>query len=121
MKKLPIDTIKDYFLGLQISICEGIEQLEGSASFQADQWHHANGGGGGISKVITGNVIEKGGVNFSHVKGEKLPAAASARRSHLAGKPFEAMGVSVVIHPMNPYVPTSHANVRFFVADPEGE
>ena len=120
MKKLPIESIKSYFIGLQNSICEGIEPLESSVSFQEDQWQHANGGGG-ISKVITGNVIEKGGVNFSHVKGDKLPAAASARRSNLAGKPFEAMGVSVVIHPMNPYVPTSHANVRFFVADPEGQ
>lgn len=120
MITLPINTIKGYFLTLQDSICEGIEQLEGSASFQADRWQHANGGGG-TSKVISGNIIEKGGVNFSHVKGENLPVAASARRPQLAGKPFEAMGVSVVIHPMNPYVPTSHANVRFFVADPEGE
>ncbi len=119
MKKLPIETIKKYFLSLQSVICDGIEQVENSAVFQADQWQHANGGGG-VSKVITGNIIEKGGVNFSHVKGEKLPAAASAKRPQLQGKPFEAMGVSVVIHPMNPYVPTSHANVRFFIADPDG-
>ena len=119
MKNLPIDAIKKYFLSLQNAICDGIEQVEDSAIFQADQWQHANGGGG-ESRVITGNIIEKGGVNFSHVKGENLPAAASAKRPQLQGKPFEAMGVSVVIHPMNPYVPTSHANVRFFIADPDG-
>ncbi len=120
MKSLPIDTIKQYCQGLQQSICDGIEQLETTSSFETDQWQHANGGGG-TSRVISGSVIEKGGVNFSHVKGKELPAAASAKRPHLAGKPFEAMGVSVVIHPLNPYVPTSHANVRFFVADPQGD
>ena len=71
MKILPIDRIKTYFLSLQNAICNGVEQVEDSAVFKADQWQHANGGGG-ISKVITGNIIEKGGVNFSHVKGEKL-------------------------------------------------
>ncbi|MCP4009529.1 MAG: oxygen-dependent coproporphyrinogen oxidase [Proteobacteria bacterium] len=120
MKSLPIDTIKKYFQGLQQSICDGIEQLETTSSFETDQWQHANGGGG-TSRVISGSVIEKGGVNFSHVKGKELPAAASAKRPQMAGKPFEAMGVSVVIHPLNPYVPTSHANVRFFVADPQGD
>jgi coproporphyrinogen III oxidase len=120
MNPLPLDTIKQYFLSLQQSICEGIEQLEAGASFKIDEWRNASGGGG-ISKVITGDVIEKGGVNFSHVKGEELPAAASSRHIEIEGKPFEAIGVSVVIHPMNPYVPTSHANVRFFIADPEGD
>ncbi len=120
MNPLPLDTIKQYFLSLQQSICEGIEQLETGASFKIDEWRNASGGGG-ISKVITGDVIEKGGVNFSHVKGEELPAAASSRHIEIEGKPFEAIGVSVVIHPMNPYVPTSHANVRFFIADPEGD
>jgi coproporphyrinogen III oxidase len=120
MKDLPLDEIKRYFLSLQQSICTGIESLETGAVFQLDRWQHDNGGGG-ISKVITGELIEKGGVNFSHVKGAELPAAASAKRVEIAGKPFEAMGVSVVIHPENPYVPTTHANVRFFVADPEGD
>ena len=120
MNPLPLDTIKQYFLSLQQSICQGIEQLEAGASFKIDEWRNASGGGG-ISKVITGDVIEKGGVNFSHVKGEELPAAASSRHIEIEGKPFEAIGVSVVIHPMNPYVPTSHANVRFFIADPEGD
>lgn len=120
MKSLPLDSIKAYFLALQGDICAGIEQESEGGQFQVDEWQHVNGGGG-ISKVMVGDVIEKGGVNFSHVKGEALPAAASAKRPDIAGKPFEAMGVSVVIHPMNPYVPTSHANVRFFIADPEGD
>ncbi len=120
MNEANLETVKAYLLSLQDTICTGIEQEEPTASFQADQWQHANGGGG-VSKVITGEIIEKGGVNFSHVKGEALPAAASAKRPEIAGKPFEAMGVSVVIHPMNPHVPTTHANVRFFVADPDGK
>ena len=120
MSKPPLDTIKDYFRSLQNTICAGIESVEGEAAFQADQWQHANGGGG-LSRVITGSVIEKGGVNFSHVRGEELPAAASARRPHIAGKPFEAMGVSVVIHPVNPYEPTTHANVSNFIAYTESD
>jgi len=115
-----LDSVKRYLLSLQNSICEGIESTESGAKFQTDEWRHANGGGG-ITRVIQGAVIEKGGVNFSHVKGAELPAAASASRPHIAGKPFEAMGVSVVMHPNNPYVPTSHANVRFFVADPDSD
>lgn len=120
MQSLPLDQIKQYFQNLQASICADIERLDSSGSFIRDEWQHANGGGG-ISRVITGEVIEKGGVNFSHVRGEALPATASARHPEIAGKPFEAMGVSVVMHPVNPYVPTSHANVRFFIADPESE
>lgn len=120
MSSLPIDLIKQYFQSLQQSICDDVEQLEDGSGFIADQWQHANGGGG-VSRVITGEVIEKGGVNFSHVKGDSLPSTASARHPEIAGKPFEAMGVSVVLHPRNPYVPTSHANVRFFVADPDAK
>lgn len=115
-----LDAVKHYLLSLQKSICEGIESTESNAKFLTDEWQHANGGGG-ITRVLQGNTIEKGGVNFSHVKGTQLPAAASASRSHIAGKPFEAMGVSVVMHPTNPYVPTSHANVRFFIADPDSD
>lgn len=112
--------VKSFLLNLQDTICNGIEQLEPTVAFKTDKWKHANGGGG-ITRVIGGEVIEKGGVNFSHVKGDALPAAASEKRPELAGKPFEAMGVSLVIHPVNPFVPTSHANVRFFVADPQGD
>jgi len=115
-----LETVKAYLLSLQKNICEAVEGTEATATFHSDEWMHANGGGG-LTRVLTGDTIEKGGVNFSHVKGDKLPAAASASRPHIAGKPFEAMGVSVVMHPHNPYVPTSHANVRFFVADPESE
>ncbi len=120
MHNLPLDTIKQYFLRLQQNICTVIEKEAENETFLSDQWQHTNGGGG-LTKVITGQIIEKGGVNFSHVKGSALPAAASAKRPEIAGQPFEAMGVSVVIHPKNPYVPTSHANVRFFIANPEGD
>jgi len=120
MQENALETVKQYLLSLQNDICERIESTETRATFHRDEWQHANGGGG-ITRVLTGDTIEKGGVNFSHVKGDALPAAASASRPHIAGKPFEAMGVSVVMHPHNPYVPTSHANVRFFVADPESE
>ncbi|MCV5977219.1 coproporphyrinogen III oxidase, partial [Escherichia coli] len=88
-------------------------------------WHREPGerlGGGGRSRVLRdGLVFEQGGVNFSHVEGEEMPASATAHRPELAGRRFEAMGVSLVIHPKNPYVPTSHANVRFFIAEKEGE
>lgn len=120
MNKPPLNTVKQYLLALQQNICASIEQESEGAIFMPDEWQHKNGGGG-LTQVITGQIIEKGGVNFSHVKGAELPAAASAKRPELAGKPFEAMGVSLVIHPKNPYVPTSHANVRFFVADPDSD
>jgi coproporphyrinogen III oxidase len=120
MNKPPLNTVKQYLLALQQNICAGIEQEAEGAIFKTDEWQYANGGGG-LTRVMTGEIIEKGGVNFSHVKGAELPAAASAKRPELAGKPFEAMGVSLVIHPKNPYVPTSHANVRFFIADPESD
>ncbi len=119
MSEINLPAVKTYLRQLQDNICEQLEQEDGQKLFYEDSWNHANGGGG-ITRVIEeGGVIEKGGVNFSHVKGDKLPAAASAKRPEIAGKPFEAMGVSLVIHPRNPYVPTSHANVRLFVADPE--
>ncbi|EMP54598.1 coproporphyrinogen III oxidase [Marinobacter santoriniensis NKSG1] len=112
--------VKDYLLGLQETICDRLGALDGQATFLTDAWDRPEGGGG-ISRVITdGRVFEKGGVNFSHVTGETMPASATAHRPHLAGAPWQAMGVSLVIHPHNPYVPTSHANVRFFVATPEG-
>lgn len=120
MQENSLETVKTYLLSLQKDICERIESTETRSTFQLDEWQHSNGGGG-ITRVLTGDTIEKGGVNFSHVRGDVLPAAASASRPHIAGKPFEAMGVSVVMHPQNPYVPTSHANVRFFVADPDSK
>lgn len=118
--------VSEYLLSLQDSICKGLEAEDGQARFVEDAWQREAGGslgaGGGRTRVISdGAVFEKGGVNFSHVKGTALPASATAHRPELAGRAFEAMGVSLVIHPHNPYVPTSHANVRFFIADKPGE
>lgn len=112
--------VKEFLLGLQDSICKQLEALDGEGTFVRDQWTREEGGGG-ISRVIeNGQIFEKGGVNFSHVQGASLPASATAQRPELAGCSFEAMGVSLVIHPHNPFIPTSHANVRFFIAEKEG-
>jgi len=112
--------VRDYLVGLQAGIVARLEALDGG-SFRTDRWERP-AGGGGITRVIEdGGVFERGGVNFSHVRGERLPPSASAQRPQLAGRPFEAMGVSLVLHPRNPYVPTVHLNVRFFLArDPSG-
>jgi coproporphyrinogen III oxidase len=104
-----------YLKNLQDYICSQIQAVD-DACFVEDVWQHENGTGGGRTRVLTGSVIEKGGVNFSHVRGDKLPPAATNKRPELAGKKFEAMGVSLVIHPSNPFAPTSHMNVRFFIA-----
>lgn len=112
--------VKQYLLDLQTTLCQTLETLDGEQTFAIDQWTRPEGGGG-CSRVLTdGGVIEKGGVNFSHVQGESMPATATAHRPELAGCSFEAMGVSLVVHPHNPFVPTSHANVRFFVAEKPG-
>ena len=116
MNKTQIDKVKNYLMDLQDTICNGLSQIDGN-EFNEDTWQHNNGIGGGRTRVLaSGNVIEKGGVNFSHVIGDKLPPAATLKRPELAGKEFEAMGVSLVIHPHNPFAPTSHMNVRFFIA-----
>lgn len=108
--------VSSYLKALQDSICHSLSAVDGG-SFVEDAWQHENGSGGGRTRVLSGGVvIEKGGVNFSHVKGDQLPPAATNKRPELAGKPFEAMGVSLVIHPQNPFAPTSHMNVRFFIA-----
>lgn len=112
--------VKNYLLNLQNKICDALEQEDGSGNFLEDTWLREEGGGGRSRVIENGGVIEKGGVNFSHVFGNKMPASATAHRPELAGRSFEAMGVSLVIHPHNPYVPTSHANVRFFIAEKEG-
>lgn len=121
MSDLPIDDIKAYFLDLQDRICQALEEEDGGATFVEDAWQRPEGGGGRTRVMANGKVIEKGGVNFSHVYGDGLPPSATQARPELAGRSFQAMGVSLVIHPHNPYVPTSHANVRFFVAEKEGE
>lgn len=112
------EQVSSYLKNLQDTICAAIEQIDG-ARFVEDRWQHKNGSGGGRTRVLCGSVVEKGGVNFSHIKGDKLPPAATNKRPELAGKNFEAMGVSLVIHPSNPFAPTSHMNVRFFIAGAE--
>lgn len=116
-----LEQVKDYLLKLQDDICLGLEVADGKASFVEDLWQREQGGGGRTRVMSEGGVFEKGGVNFSHVYGENLPASATQSRPELAGRTFQAMGVSLVMHPHNPYVPTSHANVRFFIAEKEGE
>jgi coproporphyrinogen III oxidase len=115
-----IDRIADYLTGLQDRLCAGFEDSDGKASFREDCWERPEGGGGRTRVLEGGGTFEKGGVNYSLVHGDALPAAASARRPELAGRSFRALGVSVVMHPVNPYVPTSHANVRFFMAEKDG-
>ncbi|WP_331350657.1 oxygen-dependent coproporphyrinogen oxidase [Cellvibrio sp. UBA7671] len=112
--------VKAYLLDLQDRICNALAAEDGGAQFVEDSWTRTEGGGGRSRVLTNGAVIEKGGVNFSHVHGTQMPASATAHRPELAGRAFEAMGVSLVIHPHNPYVPTSHANVRFFIAEKEG-
>ncbi|MFB2874543.1 coproporphyrinogen III oxidase, partial [Aeromonas jandaei] len=121
MSKPDVARVKAFLLQLQDEICRGLEQADGSGHFVEDAWSREGGGGGRTRVLRHGAVIEQGGVNFSHVYGDAMPASATAHRPELAGRKFEAMGVSLVIHPHNPYVPTSHANVRFFIAEKEGE
>ena len=111
-----IDDVKSYLLALQNRICAELEDLDGEATFAADAWERP-GGGGGESRVLSdGAVFEQAGVGFSHVFGDQMPPSATKNRLELAGKRFQAVGVSLVIHPRNPYVPTTHANFRFFTA-----
>lgn len=121
MSQVDIAAVKRYLLALQDAICHQLAEEDGSAGFVEDAWERAGGGGGRTRVISNGAVFEQGGVNFSHVFGDKLPPSATAQRPELAGRSFQAMGVSLVIHPNNPLVPTSHANVRFFIAEKEGE
>ncbi len=121
MQNVDKHEVKAFLMALQDSICAELAAADGAASFAEESWDRAEGGGG-RSRVLThGAVFEQAGVNFSHVFGDKMPASATAHRPELAGRKFEAMGVSLVIHPLNPHIPTSHANVRFFIAEKEGE
>jgi coproporphyrinogen III oxidase len=121
MSTIDKSAVREYLLGLQDRICEELAAEDGAKHFSEDIWQREEGGGGRSRVLIEGAVIEKGGVNFSHVHGTKMPPSATAHRPELVGRGFEAMGVSLVIHPHNPYVPTSHANVRFFVAEQPGQ
>ena len=116
-----IAKVRVWLLDLQSRICETLEGIDGEARFHTDSWDRDSGGMGRSRVISNGRVFEKGGVNFSHVFGERLPPSASATRPELAGRSFQAMGVSLVIHPDNPFVPTSHANFRFFIAEKPGE
>ncbi len=121
MSEINIAAVKEYLLKLQDSICDALTaEMDGNQFFE-DSWQRPQGGGGRTRVVEEDSVIEKGGVNFSHVFGDKLPPSATQHRPELAGRTFQAMGVSLVIHPKNPHVPTSHMNVRFFIAEKEGE
>ncbi|WP_407331760.1 oxygen-dependent coproporphyrinogen oxidase [Enterovibrio sp. 27052020O] len=115
------EAVKRFLLSLQDAICNALEQEDGATQFQEDSWQREAGGGGKSRVLRDGAVFEQAGVNFSHVFGDKMPGSATAHRPELAGRSFEAMGVSLVVHPKNPHVPTSHANVRFFIAEKEGE
>jgi coproporphyrinogen III oxidase len=109
-------------LELQDSICQGLEAEEPSARFAEDAWQYDNGKGGGRTRILRGgDTFEQAGVNFSHIHGSQLPPSATANRPEIAGWGFQVVGVSLVIHPRNPYVPTSHANVRFFRAESPGQ
>ncbi len=113
--------VKDYLIELQQEITSSLQALDGREAFQQDEWQRAEGGGGRSMVLRDGGVFEQAGVNFSEVFGNNLPASATAHRPELAGRGFRAMGVSLVVHPDNPWVPTSHANVRFFIAEKSGE
>jgi len=112
------NAVKAYLLGLQDRICAALEAADGTGRFRRDAWERAEGGGGESRVLRNGGLLEQGGVNFSHVMGRRMPPSATQHRPELGGASFEAMGLSLVLHPHNPYVPTTHMNVRFFVADP---
>jgi len=113
--------VQHYLLDLQEKICRALEAVEPAARFREDLWQRHEGGGGRTRVLAQGQVFEQAGVNFSAVSGFSLPPSATARRPELANRQFQAMGVSLVVHPLNPYVPTSHANVRLLVAEKPGE
>ncbi len=114
------EKVKSYLLDLQDRISAGLEVLDNKTDFIEESWQREAGGGGRTRVIAGGELFEKGGVNFSHVFGDRLPPSATAQRPELAGARYQAMGVSLVMHPNNPFVPTSHANVRFFIAEKPG-
>jgi coproporphyrinogen III oxidase len=118
---VPVSAVRAWLLDLQDRICGEIEEREPAARFREDAWERPEGGGGRSRVLAEGDVFEQAGVGFSHVAGPGLPASATAHRPELAGRSFQALGVSLVFHPRNPYVPTTHMNVRLFVAEKPGE
>ena len=121
VSELSVNKVKHYLLALQDRICAALEAEEKRAAFKEEHWEYSGGGGGRARVLEAGELFEKAGVNFSHVRGDRLPPSATAKRPELEGRSFQAMGASLVIHPDNPFVPTSHANVRLLVAEKEGE
>ena len=117
---IAITAIREYLLQLQECITSALRALDGAAVFIEDGWQREEGGGGRSCVLANGAVLEQAGINFSHVMGATLPASATTQRPELAGSSFQALGDSLVIHPRNPYVPTTHMNVRFFIADRAG-
>ena len=117
-----IEQVKKYLIDLQQTICSEIELLDGGTVFEQDYWSRDDQRGNGVTCIISnGNVFEKGGVNFSIIRGDKMPKSATALRPELEGRQYTALGVSLVLHPDNPFIPTAHANVRFFVAEEQGK
>ncbi len=117
---IDIEAVRNYLITLQDQICQQVELCDQKQKFLIDDWQRDSGGGGRTRVLTDGAVFEQAGVNFSEVFGDNLPGSATAHRPELAGRNFRAMGVSLVLHPHNPYVPTSHANVRFFIAEKPG-
>ena len=119
MQNAQPEKVRAYLLGLQDRICRTLESEDGKATFLEDSWNREEGGGGRSRVMEGGQVFEKAGINFSDVLGHQLPASATSKRPQLAGVSFRAMGVSLVVHPSNPHVPTTHMNVRYFYAEPK--
>lgn len=118
--KIDIHSVKEYLLSLQDTIADRMNTLDGKQRCIEEAWERAEGGGGRTRILTNGALFEQAGVNFSHVYGDTLPSSATAQRPELAGRNFQAMGVSLVFHPHNPFIPTTHMNVRFFMAEKEG-
>ena len=117
-----IEQIKKYLLDLQVDICEEFGKLDSISNFDTDIWKRDDGRGSGITRVISdGSLFEKGGVNYSIITGDEMPKSATAQRPELEGRKYTALGVSLVLHPDNPYIPTTHANLRFFMAEEKGK
>ncbi|WGL96362.1 oxygen-dependent coproporphyrinogen oxidase [Arsenophonus nasoniae] len=116
-----INAVKAFLLTLQDKLCQQLEHVDNNAKFAEQSWQHKHKGGGRSRILKHGTIFEQAGVNFSHITGKQLPASASENRPLLAGRRYQAMGVSLVTHPLNPYIPTAHANVRFFIAEKPGE
>jgi coproporphyrinogen III oxidase len=117
MSDVDIQAVEEYLRGLQLRICSSMEEVDGKEKFRHDRWERPGGGGGESRVLVGGDVLEQAGVGFSHVFGKEMPPSATKNRPELAGRSFQAMGVSLVFHPRNPYVPTTHANFRFFTTD----